>query len=465
MSERTSTFSHSLAFQKQILQYMVSSVSDFEGSKYLKLLEPDLFDLSELQVVCNCLQEYQKKYGVIPKTDANLLDFFSSELKKMSVSEQVRKLIEQEIRAIFDPLRADTPIIKEAILEFARYRRCKLAIETWSPRLKEGAEYIEKLERDLHKARTLSADEIEGNKNHGKFLIKDYAGRELFRAANGHPTFIHEMNMLTSARGFKSPELIAIMGAPKSFKTGFLLNVAKHYMLTGLNIYYADGENGHRSITNRMKQSLLECNYRELADGTFQQDLDSIMGKAGARGGDFICDHYPARTCTLLDVELRLAELKQERNFVPDFIVYDDLTHFNPIDSKVEPRLRGGAVYFDAIGLNTKLGCFAFTPAQVNRAAVSKKIITLKDIAEDFSKIMNAHGAFALCRTDQDITDGFARLVVVMQREGEPPIEGKEILLVIDAANQIVRVPNYEEEALLKRRWVSAEVEASLMDN
>lgn len=464
--ENRNPFNYSVDFQKQILQFVVSSVSDYEGSQYLSLIHPDIFDLSEMQVVCNLVQEYFKKYTVVPKNATNLLEFLTAEGRKVSFSDDVRRIVETQVRAIFDPLKADTPILKEAIIAFARYKMATNALTTYAPKIKDGVESIERLENELRKARTLDAAQIEGNKNHGKFLIADYSGRENFTPTYGHPTFLNALNRLTAARGFHSPQLIIILGGPKSFKTGTLLNFAKGFVLDGLKVYYADGENGTVAITNRMKQCFLGATFEELAEGTYQGDLDTMIPKMGIRGGDFICDHYPAYTCTIKDVELRLTQLKEERQWVPDVIFWDSLDHFNPSDSSIkEHRHKSRAVYFDAINLNTKLGCFALTPAQVNRAAVEKKVITMQDFAEDFSKAMNAHACFALCRTPDDIADGFARLVVVMQREGQPYQEGKEILLAVNAERQQLYAPDYATEAKIKSRWLGDEIKETLFDN
>jgi replicative DNA helicase len=254
------------------------------------------------------------------------------------------------------------------------------------------------------------------------FMYRDL-GKFTDTHIQGHPTFLHDLNQLTAAGGFYSPQLIVFMSGPKAFKTGFLINFAVNFWRDGLNVYYADGENGENSIRNRVKQTIMSCELMDLNDPDVKEEVDELTTRIhNYRGGDLYIRNYPALTASVLTVDKDLERLKETYNWVPDVIVWDSLDHFIPSksdDQKRDTRIQSRIVYFEAIALNKKHNVFAIAPSQVNRAAISKKVFSMKDIAEDFSKIMNAHGIFAICATEEEEEMGIKRIIPVAQREGK----------------------------------------------
>jgi KaiC/GvpD/RAD55 family RecA-like ATPase len=232
---------------------------------------------------------------------------------------------------------------------------------------------------------------------------------------------------MTAARGFYSPQLIIFASGPKHFKTGVIIKLAVEYARDGYNVYYADGENGKKSIRRRAKQSIMECTADELRDAP---DLDTTLENFHRYMG-----------ATVTDVENRLAQIKATKGWEPDIIVWDSIDHFlpsKPEDQKKETRIQIQRVYHEVIALNHKLTTFSIAPSQVNKAAVSKKVFDMKDLAEDFGKVMNAHGVFAICATEDELEQGLRRIIVIAQREGERYTGHNVCLVKIDEARGIV---------------------------
>lgn len=180
-------------------------------------------------------------------------------------------------------------------------------------------------------------------------------------------------------------------------------------------------ENGIRPMQNRFYQSVMECTRDELRG--FKQDgkLTDMMKRFAGMGGDFRIGYFPAHVATLDDVDAELEYLKDEENWVPDMIVYDYLGLFKSSDRKVtEKRLILQDVYHHAIRLNVKWGTFAINIATVGKNAVNKAVITMKDFGEDFAQAYNCHAAFAICRTEEEMEEGVARIIPVAQRDGVP---------------------------------------------
>ena len=137
-------------------------------------------------------------------------------------------------------------------------------------------------------------------------------------------------------------------------------------------------------------------------------------------GGDLQIGFFPAGKAKLDDVDLELEYYRDEFNWVPDVIVYDYLDLFQGPDPRKDKRIQIQDNYHAAIALNVKWGMWAMTVSTVNRGAVDKAVINMKDFGEDFAKAYNCHAAFAICRTPEEMEFGTARIIPVVQREGVP---------------------------------------------
>lgn len=429
-----------LDFQDNILKFLVSTS---EGRNYIKLLDMTCFDLPEKQLVFDLLSKYFDKYQTIPKGvegRANLIEFFYLQTRKQQIAEDAKKQIEQSIRDIYvDNWTSDTVIIREEIVKFSQRQQTKMMFRENSDKVKDGdEEFFERLHREMGKIVQIGNLDVENAR--GGFIIRDFT--KLRQATvHGHPTYLKRLNRTTSSGGFKSPELVIFMGAPKSFKTGVAINIAVEYCRDGLNGYYVDCENGIRTIKSRIYQQMLAVERRDMFTGEYDDIMQQMVNKWKVLGGDMAVDYYPANTKTCADVDANLTYLRDEHGFMPDFIVWDYPDLLRCVDPSIkDKRLQIQAVYHDIVRLHNKWSAFGIGLSQVSKAAVEREIITIKDFAEDFGKAANAHAAFAICRTPEEKEAGLARIIPVMQREGEEYHGERQTCYVeIDPANMQVR--------------------------
>jgi len=258
---------------------------------------------------------------------------------------------------------------------------------------------------------------------------------------------------MTAAGGFYPPQLIIFMGAPKSFKTGTLLSVAIELVRDGKKVYYVDAENGQRSIYNRFRQGVLDCELRDVDSPENVALYDQMISRWKTMGGDFAFNFYPGHSFCADDVEADLDTLKDEHGWEPDVICWDypDIQLPNDKDKAKDKRIGIQHVYFDIIRVNERRSTFSIALSQVGKAAVNKVIIDMKDFAEDFGKAANAHAAFAICRTETEMRRGLARIVPVVQREGVQ-YNGSNMCMVRinEARMQVVELSPEEAKAELE---------------
>lgn len=402
-------------YQMSLLCYLVQFP---DGVSYIDDLNEELFDLLEFKLTLQTLKKYHKLYGTLPgKVSAQ--QFLEEQITETS---DLSSDVARDLREVFEDLYYPLPINDKLKLQDTLILEVQQKnIETSFMDFAAGKLSVNQVFTKINKLSSLVKTAGYDTHADGGFLVADRE-KHYDEQVQGHPTFINDLNALTAAKGFYSPQLIVFMSGPKSFKTGLLINLAGEYARDGYKVYYADGENGARSIRNRTKQFLMECTYEELYDPAIQEELNDVLYRFGKyRGGDMFIDSYPAGTKSIGDVRNRLAYLREEFSWVPDIIFYDSIDHFiptNAADQKRDTRIKIQLVYHEAINLNRELKTFAVAPSQVNRDALSKKTFDMKDLSEDFGKAMNAHAIFAICGTPQEIEEGIRRIVPVAQREG-----------------------------------------------
>ena len=235
------------------------------------------------------------------------------------------------------------------------------------------------------------------------------------------------------------------MGGPKGFKTGLGINLVYGYLCDGLKIFVADYENGAAELYERLVQKMIYCTDKEVKqmsstirnDTTLQEIYESIMNFLKKLGGDIRISSFSSFLHGVNEAEAQLEYLSNEEGFVPDLAMWDYADLMAPRDrNNKEERFRVRDVYHNIISLNKAYKMFSLSFSQVSKEAVRKKVIDLRDFAEAFNKAANCHGAFAICRTDEELEAGVGRLVPVVQRKGVRYEDKNEVYLLIDEAHQ-----------------------------
>lgn len=401
-------------FQAKVLAFFCHP----EHRKYVELVDEGCFDTPELKLGYEVIRAYVKEFGEVPDV-VNAVEY----LAQTPAVQRMRPDVQQEMiayveRVFSNRVAKEDGLVLKSITDYAARKRSIEIVKKNMDKIKEGGlAEVKKLYAEIGKVATIDRSLLELESGHGGFLIDDHY-RKVIEIMPGAPCFLKQVNRLTAAGGFKSPELVIIMSAPKGFKTGLCLNMAVNYMRAGKRVYYADFENGVKSIAIRSLQLLMESTREELMDPANMETLGQVMKQIKRLGGDMNVNYYTAYKDTVHDVEQHLVELYNANGWRPDIIVWDYPDVMAPIERQKEDRKNISRVYFDIIDLNNRLGCFSFGVSQVNRNAVDKPVFTITDFAEDFAKAANCHSAWALCRTDEEVLAGIGRILPVAQREG-----------------------------------------------
>ena len=411
-----------IEFEKNTLRYLFSNKTEF-----IEQLTPDIFQVQEHRALMQLLKDYLFKYKNLPEKN-NFLEYS----KGQGLDVNGYQVIKDQMYWLYEPL-ADVKFVEEKLLDQAKRMMAKNLAKALLTDLDADKIDLDSYLKSLSKITSLT-NNVQSS---GTYLLADL-NKYVARAGKAHPTFIHGLNAMMSTGGFRCPELITFLGMPKSFKTGFLLKFAIEYMKDGLNVMYADFENGEDQIHQRFKQGLLECTIDEIQD--FNSELNQLknnyLNLIGS--GDVFIKGYQKRKDHFGNIETDI-DRQAQAGKKPDFIVYDYINIMGCDDKGIkDPRLILQHNYAAAQRVNNTYETFCFTVAKMKQSALKKDFPTMDDVAEDFEIIYNSHGVFAIMRNEEDIEKGLGSIVPIVTRQGVSMVKIRSILHV-DPAKFIIK--------------------------
>lgn len=426
-------------FQTQLLRFFAQ---DPRGFSIVESVPLSTFDLADQQLILDLLKLYRKrlKKGSMP-SKISLMQLLR---EQKNVPDELFPILEQNIIDAFEPIDSGLDMYHNTAVKLVQQKLTYDLLSNVAPSLsglEDAPEFnMEKTFNEMR--RIFNLDTSTAIEKPISFL---YDKPETIVMPKIHPTCFQGLNDLTSAGGFYSPQLIILMGGPKGFKTGLGINLAYGYLSSGLKIFLADYENGATELYERLMQRMIYCTDKEVKhldsiirnNTTLQQIYESILEFLKKMGGDIRISSFSSFLHGVNEAEAQLDYLANEEDFVPDVAIWDYADLMASRDKNVkEERFRIRDVYHNIVSLNKAYKMFSFSFSQVSKEAVRKKVIDLRDFAEAFNKAANCHAAFALCRTDEEITAGVGRLVPVVQRKGLRYDDKNEVYLQIEEAYQ-----------------------------
>lgn len=395
-------------YQKIVLRYLFQNS---KGRFYIQHLDESIFDDKVDKAVFVLLKEYYKVYDVKP-SEPNIKFF----LEKNSLNhdfdfiEKLKGIISKYYIAL-DP---DQQIIEDTLLDMCRKKMLKEIFINNVSLIESGDDqFFKRLYKDVSRVTNLDAESTDSN---GVFLSDEITILE--ESVQSHPTLLRQLNRMTGGGGFKIPELIIFLAGPKCFKTGIMLNLALDFTEWGLNVFYADFENGVHALKERVDQRLLHCGEGDV--DKHRGILSEIKQKRKMlRCGDIRFERFKARKDTLDAVEAALDKLKIEHDWEPDVIIYDyiDLAEA-PREAGKDKRLKIQHNYHQAININEERGTFSISISKMKANSFNNEFATIRDFGEDSEKAYNCHRSFYISRTEEDIERGLARIFALVQRQG-----------------------------------------------
>ena len=321
--------------------------------------------------------------------------------------------------------------------DFVKVRSREIAVVQAADLLAEGQ--LEQADNYLYQA--LHAG-IPAEENALNYLVDHSSLVEREAYVHMMPTGIPAMDRLI--QGYDRGQLIVTLGGYKAGKTWWLMNLARTALSKGLHVLHLSFEVSMRQMEERYDMMLTrkgKWNVGEVReythfDGSKEGNdrfsrkeivIESVHAPSAviaARrtlsrfGGRLMIKKYPMGQCTPAEVERLLAYLETYEHFVPDVILLDyiDIMSLGGLASELRHQLNAGYIW--AKGLADERNVLVATVSQVNRAALYKRHLTQKDVAEDARKVGNCDLMQVIGRDKNDLKRGLAGMGVIANRDG-----------------------------------------------
>jgi replicative DNA helicase len=142
------------------------------------------------------------------------------------------------------------------------------------------------------------------------------------------------------------------------------------------------------------------------------QKLDRVHGRL-----KLWIKRFPTGALTISGLEAYLDSMDRFYHYHPDVLLVDYADLMNLDSSHL--RTETGKLYKELRRIAVERNIAMVTASQANRLGEDAKIITLKHLAEDYSKAATADNIIAYCQTSQELRLGLARLFIAKARDEE----------------------------------------------
>jgi len=239
-------------------------------------------------------------------------------------------------------------------------------------------------------------------------------------------------------------EIITILAPPSRGKTWFMVHIGKQCLLRRKNVLHISLEMSEEKIMTRYYQSLFSISRRKARnkvailkrnksnnfDGieftkitrpTFRNKglASFIQGRMPSVLNRYrlLVKQFPTGSLTIKQLETYLDNIEREYKFIPDVLIVDyaDLMHLDYKNIRVET----GQVFRNLRGLMIERNLAGVTASQSNRESSESKWVTMKHMAEDYSKAATSDMVVSICQTPLERSLGLCRLFVAKNRDEE----------------------------------------------
>jgi replicative DNA helicase len=440
-------------FQEAILHY---TIQDKEGYKALAFYQDSYFTLAEHQILALAIKRYYNANKTLPKSFPVFKEYLRSVVFRLQgingvITDDVKEAVLSIGNKLYSKPIRDSEAIFNHIIHFAQYTELKEHIAQADLR---NYEAYEDFSKKIQKAISIGDRETQTNST---LLIADIRKRQNRRLIieNTAPTPFWQLNKYLNGGGYQEGSLICIIGRAKRFKTGFLVNLARHYLRLRKRVIYFDFENNIDPISLRFEQSLSKLTQEEVLSGEYNNQIQKKLRKYGRLGVEVAIERLPAYTTDVTGLQKKIDYYKSQ-GITFDVAVIDYIGLMDSISNNKDETKRISDAYVDVknfAAYNKFDACF--TAHHVTRQASDAREGT-RYLPSDIAKCIDIHrhvdALYGLQENEQEKDGGVLRLEIIDQRNGQP--EGR-VFFWVDYERQHLaeftrdQVTEYMKQAVL----------------
>lgn len=341
---------------------------------------------------------YWNEYSC-PPTQEVLEELVSS---KICITKLKRAIIKEYldcVKNLYSVDMRDVEFLRDKVIEFGRRQAMTEAIMNSAEIITSStSDQYKEIEENIKKALLVGED----LSNLGTFITRNVEERfEMYKSGSEVieriPSSMELLNTVLKG-GLGRKEMGVVIAPPGRGKTTFLINMGAGAVREGYKVFHYTLENDEKVITRNYDNRLVQRNMMYLKEKT-SKAVKVINAIRDVIKGELVIKTLITKKSTVDTIRSHINQVKKIEGISPDLIVVDygailgsnkRFTDKRNIISDIYEELRGLAVEFD---------CALWTAVQTNRGGLSKKVVSMADIAEAFEVAATADVLLALCQT------------------------------------------------------------------
>tara|TARA_R110002110_G_scaffold181380_6_gene387640 strand:- start:638 stop:1927 length:1290 start_codon:yes stop_codon:yes gene_type:complete len=381
-------------------------------------IKPSFFATKDLGWVFNQIRSYYKDHRTT----------LTKRVIQYKVKEQLRnKKIKKErvdsIREVWDSVEKDTSSDREFLVaECVKFVEDELVIAAFS----KAKEAYDKGEYNTIPSLFQSAIyESSYQTRVGQFYpdVENLKARVIRRVHHGStcPFGISEVDNYLRNGGLGNKEMGVILAPPNRGKSMALKHIAEHNVLLGKKVALFTLEMSEDRYLDRFDMSLAEMTSADLV--TRADKVEEVIGRLQSKFDRGLhIKEYGSKKAAVQTLVSYVENLRAQ-DWYPDLIVVDYADELSASTNFSEERHNIAHIYKELRGWAVEDEVALWTASQANRASLAKKVVTIADIAEDFSKAAIADVIIALCQTSKEYDEQKMRAFLAKNRDNPAKLE------------------------------------------
>lgn len=405
-------------FTSQIQMKILSVLwrDEYSYNLYKETIKPKYFSKSIHIDLCRIIFDYHEKYGVSPTKDV-LVEEVTRMCEKSKNKQKLQEDYLECVSQMANTNLSDIDYIKDKILTFGKRQALVDSIlESANILEKESDTEYAKIEKLVKNALMVG----EGINDLGTNIYENIEERFVSYLNDDDvieriPT---EMEMLDNclAGGLGRTEMGVVVAPPGRGKTTFLISVGAAAIENGYNVLHISLENNEKQILRNYDMRLLKKDMDYVRDN-IDKSIAAMFNIKKYRKGQLKVKKYPTKSITPNTLRSFLDQLKTVEGFIPDVLIVDYGAIMKPVIDYKDKRNSIESIYEDLRAIADDYNLALWTAAQGNRTALSKKVVTMADLAECFAIANTCDIMVCMCQTTKEKSKGDMRLFLAKIRD------------------------------------------------
>ena len=400
-------FNFTVTIQEKILALVWADSTYYH--LYSECVKPKYFQKAIHIDLCRILMSYYEKYNCSPTKDAYIEEVYvmcEKNSTKAKLQDEYLDCIDRMTNMTFD----DYDFLKDKIVDFGKKQAMIEAIMEAADIIEKGnPESYSQIDKLIQTAQMVGEDVSDMGVDYWdnyRERIEGYGEEE--DVIERFPTGMGAVDKVLNG-GVGRTEMAVVLAPPGRGKTTWVINVGAEGLKNGLCVVHFSFENNEKQVIRNYDQRILNHSFEYIQEGPEKCVKALGRTKQYSNGGRLFVKKYPTKGATTDNMKMYCRRLKLLYGVEPDMVIVDYGAIIKSKNSFADKRHTIEGNYEDLRAMADELNVALITGAQGTRASLSKKVVTIEDLAECFAIANTADIIFALCQTVREKKEGKIR--------------------------------------------------------